>query len=35
MKGFPKHLIFYRNVAQGIEIIRLVHGASDIENLFE
>ena len=35
VKGFPSHLIFYRRIAAGIEIIRVIHGARDIENLFE
>lgn len=29
------HLIFYRPTATGIEIIRVLHAARDIENLFE
>ena len=35
MKGFPKHLIFYRTSENEIEVIRVIHGARDIENLFE
>jgi toxin ParE1/3/4 len=35
MKGFPKHLIFYRLAEDQIEVIRVIHGARDIENLFE
>ena len=35
MKGFPKHLIFYRISENEIEVIRVIHGARDIENLFE
>jgi toxin ParE1/3/4 len=30
-----KYLIFYRPIVEGIEIVRVVHGARDIENLFE
>ncbi len=30
VKGFPKYLIFYRPVPDGIEIIHLLHGARDI-----
>lgn len=35
LKGFPKHLIFYRPLDDGIEIIRVLHGAREIESLFE
>ena len=34
MKGFPKYLVFYRPVEGGVEIIRVLHGARDIESLF-
>ncbi|QIR41902.1 type II toxin-antitoxin system RelE/ParE family toxin (plasmid) [Tolypothrix sp. PCC 7910] len=30
-----KYLIFYRPIAEGIEIVRVIHGARDIESLFE
>jgi toxin ParE1/3/4 len=30
-----KYLIFYRPIAEGIEVVRVVHGARDIESLFE
>ena len=33
--GFRKHLIFYRIMPDGIEIRRVIHGARDIESLFE
>ena len=32
--GFPKHLIFYQVRKNGILILRIVHGARDLENLF-
>jgi toxin ParE1/3/4 len=35
IKGFEKHLIFYRAVEHGIEIIRVLHGARDIDRLLE
>lgn len=35
LKGFPKHLVFYKPFENTIEIIRVVHGARDIESLFE
>lgn len=34
MKEFPKHLVFYCPVEDGIEIIRVLHGARDIESLW-
>ncbi len=33
--GFEKHLIFYRPVTRGIEIVRILHAARDIESLLE
>lgn len=35
VKGFPKHLIFYRPDSHGVDIVRVFHGARDIEALFE
>ncbi|MGO8786162.1 MAG: type II toxin-antitoxin system RelE/ParE family toxin [Terriglobia bacterium] len=35
VKRFPKHLVFYRCVENGIEVIRVLHGARNIEALFE
>ena len=32
--GFEKHLIFYRAIADGIEVMRVLHSARDIESLF-
>lgn len=32
--GFPKHLIFYRTEPAGIFVVRVVHGARDLESLF-
>ena len=32
--GFPKHLIFYRPIEIGIEVIRVLHAKRDIETLF-
>jgi toxin ParE1/3/4 len=31
---FGRYIIFYRAVAGGIEIVRVLHGARDIENIF-
>ncbi len=33
--AFPNHLIFYRPIEGGIEIVRVVHGARDIDALLE
>jgi toxin ParE1/3/4 len=35
VKGYEKHLVFYRPAKGGIEVIRVLHGARDIERLFE
>jgi toxin ParE1/3/4 len=35
IEGFEKHLIFYRPVVDGIEIIRVLHGARDIDRALE
>ena len=35
LKRFSKHLVFYRPLENGIEVIRVLHGARDIESLFE
>ena len=32
--GFPRHLIFYRSYAEEIVVLRIVHGARDLESLF-
>jgi toxin ParE1/3/4 len=32
--GFPKHLIFYQVEPRGILVLRVVHGARDLESLF-
>jgi toxin ParE1/3/4 len=34
VKGFRKYLIFYRVSTESIEIIRILHGAQDIDRLF-
>jgi toxin ParE1/3/4 len=31
---FPKHLIFYRNDDNKVLVLRVVHGARDLESLF-
>ena len=35
VKRFPKHLIFYRPVPEGIEVIRVLHGSRDAIPLLE
>ena len=32
--GFENHLIFYRPVPDGIEVIRIIHGARDLDRIF-
>lgn len=33
VRGFGKHLIFYRQTREGIEIVRVLHGARDLERI--
>jgi toxin ParE1/3/4 len=35
VKGFGKYLIFYRPSPEGIEVLRIVHGARDIDMLLQ
>jgi toxin ParE1/3/4 len=35
IEGFEKHLIFYRVTDDGIEIIRVIHAARDIDHVLE
>jgi toxin ParE1/3/4 len=35
IKGFPNHLIFYRPINSGIEILHLLHGARDIPSVLQ
>lgn len=35
VKGFPNHLTFYLERANGIEIVRVVHGARDLDTLLQ
>ncbi len=34
LTDFPNYIIFYRIVPDGVEIVRVLHGAQDIDNLF-
>jgi hypothetical protein len=31
VEGFEKHLVFYRPVPEGIELVRVYHAARDID----
>lgn len=31
--GFEKHLIFYRPLEDGIEVVRVIHGQRDLESI--
>ena len=35
IQGFEKHLIFYRPAEGGIEVVRILHGARDIDRVLE
>lgn len=35
VKGFPNHLAFYLERANAIEIVRVVHGARDLEAILQ
>lgn len=34
VRGFKQHLVFYRPTENGIEVVRVLHAARDIEALF-
>ena len=34
VRGFDKYIIFYLPLENGIEVIRVLHGARDIDSLF-
>jgi toxin ParE1/3/4 len=34
VRKFDKYLIFYRSTSEGLEIVRVVHGARDLPSLF-
>jgi toxin ParE1/3/4 len=33
--GFPNHLVFYRPTADGVEVVRILHGTRDIDRILE
>jgi toxin ParE1/3/4 len=35
VRGFDRHLIFYRERDDGIELVRVLHGARDIPSVME
>ena len=35
IKGFEKHLVFYHPIENGIEVIRVLHAARDIQSIIE
>jgi toxin ParE1/3/4 len=35
IRGFPNHLICYRQIAGGVEILRILHGARDLDAAFD
>lgn len=35
VKGFGSHLVFYRPTRQGIEVLRVLHGARDLGAIFD
>jgi toxin ParE1/3/4 len=35
VKGFERHLVFYRPVEGGIEILRVLHAARDIDSVLD
>ena len=35
IRGFEKHLIFYRLIEGGIEIVRVLHAARDVRRILE
>ncbi|BCW99088.1 MAG: hypothetical protein KatS3mg024_1915 [Armatimonadota bacterium] len=35
MKGFESPLVFYREIPEGIEVIRVLHGARELQVLLD
>ena len=33
VSGFERHDVFYRPIEEGIEVVRVLHGARDLENI--
>lgn len=34
IRGFGNHIVFYRVFENEIEVVRVIHGSRDVENLF-
>jgi toxin ParE1/3/4 len=34
VRGFRNHLIFYRPLSNGIDVVRVLHAARDLESIF-
>ena len=34
IRGFENHLLFYRPIKAGIDVVRVIHGARDIQAIF-
>jgi toxin ParE1/3/4 len=34
ISGFENHLIFYRSLTGGIEVLRVLHGSRDLDRIF-
>ena len=34
INGFPNHLIFYFPTKRGVDLVRILHGARDLDSLF-
>lgn len=34
IKSFAHHILFYKQTPQGLDVLRVVHGARDMEHLF-
>ncbi len=35
LTGFPNYLVFYRVIDEGVDVLRVLHGARDIDAIFE
>lgn len=35
VRGFENHLVFYRETEETVEVVRVLHGARDIEDIFQ
>lgn len=35
VNGFPNHLVFYQVAGEDIDVVRILHGARDIESVME